>query len=57
MLRLSNPLGAAVSSILVFGTQLLALTEDGSRLFVWDTVAGGPFETNRTSRASLLTAL
>ncbi|CAL1705181.1 unnamed protein product [Somion occarium] len=35
--RLKNPLGSHLSFILVFGSQLLALTEDGNRMFVWDT--------------------
>ncbi|KAI0054018.1 Utp21-domain-containing protein [Auriscalpium vulgare] len=35
--RLTNPLGSPLSSILIFGTQLLALTEDGGRLLIWDT--------------------
>lgn len=39
--RLSNPFGSTLSSILVFGTQLLALTEDGKRMIVWDTTKGG----------------
>ncbi|ETW85975.1 hypothetical protein HETIRDRAFT_60335 [Heterobasidion irregulare TC 32-1] len=37
ILRLNNPLGAHIASILVFGSQLLALTEDGGRLLMWDT--------------------
>ncbi|EKM55193.1 uncharacterized protein PHACADRAFT_120318 [Phanerochaete carnosa HHB-10118-sp] len=35
--RVSNPLGSALSFILIFGTQLLALTEDGKRMLTWDT--------------------
>ncbi|KAG6908774.1 hypothetical protein DXG01_003386 [Tephrocybe rancida] len=38
--RVENPLGAAFSFITIFGSQLLALTEDGSRLLLWDTVSG-----------------
>lgn len=41
VMRISNPLGSNVSFILVFGNQLLALTEDGGRMFVWDTTDGG----------------
>ncbi|KAI0031820.1 Utp21-domain-containing protein [Vararia minispora EC-137] len=39
VLRLANPLGTNLASTLVFGTQLLTLTDDGSRLLVWDTAA------------------
>ncbi|GJE90786.1 WD40 and Utp21 domain-containing protein [Phanerochaete sordida] len=35
--RLSNPLGSPISFILIFGTQMLALTEDGKRMLAWDT--------------------
>ncbi|KAI0934749.1 hypothetical protein AcV5_006491 [Taiwanofungus camphoratus] len=38
--RLTNPLETSLASILVFGDQLLALTEDGSRMLVWDTKDG-----------------
>ncbi|KAF7796706.1 hypothetical protein EIP86_007889 [Pleurotus ostreatoroseus] len=38
--RISNPLGSPLSFILVFGNQILALTEDGGRMLVWDTVEG-----------------
>ncbi|PAV23976.1 Utp21-domain-containing [Pyrrhoderma noxium] len=34
--RLTNPLGTKLSFILVFGEQLLALTENGSRMLIWD---------------------
>ncbi|KZT09652.1 Utp21-domain-containing protein [Laetiporus sulphureus 93-53] len=34
--RLVNPLGTTISFILVFGSQLLALTDDGSRMLAWD---------------------
>ncbi|PCH37842.1 Utp21-domain-containing protein [Wolfiporia cocos MD-104 SS10] len=34
--RLDNPLGTPIASILVFGSQLLALTEDRTRMLVWD---------------------
>lgn len=35
--RLSNPFGSTLSFMLIFGNQLLALTEDGKRMLVWDT--------------------
>ncbi|KAJ4487730.1 Utp21 specific WD40 associated putative domain-containing protein [Lentinula aciculospora] len=34
--RLVNPFGATLSFIIIFGTQLLSLTEDGGRMFCWD---------------------
>ncbi|KAH7889440.1 Utp21 specific WD40 associated putative domain-containing protein [Phlebopus sp. FC_14] len=34
--RVTNPLATAVTSIILFGSQLLALTEDGQRMLVWD---------------------
>ncbi|KIJ06278.1 hypothetical protein PAXINDRAFT_103430, partial [Paxillus involutus ATCC 200175] len=34
--RATNPLGTFLSSIVMFGSQLLALTEDGGRMLVWD---------------------
>ncbi|KAI0333500.1 Utp21-domain-containing protein [Cubamyces sp. BRFM 1775] len=38
--RFTNPLETNLTHILIFGTQLLALTEDGSRMLVWDTSSG-----------------
>ncbi|RPD66386.1 Utp21-domain-containing protein [Lentinus tigrinus ALCF2SS1-7] len=38
--RLVNPLENSLTHILVFGPQLLALTEDGSRMLVWDIANG-----------------
>ncbi|KAF7967205.1 hypothetical protein HWV62_35121 [Athelia sp. TMB] len=35
--RLKNPFGSTLSSILIFGSQLIGLTEDGGRMLVWDT--------------------
>ncbi|KAH8106793.1 Utp21-domain-containing protein [Cristinia sonorae] len=35
--RVQSPLSSPLSYILLFGTQLLALSEDGQRMFVWDT--------------------
>jgi hypothetical protein len=39
--RVSNPFGSTLTSIIVFGSQLLALTEDGERMLIWDTAGGG----------------
>ena len=39
--RFVNPLETSLTHILVFGPQILALTEDGSRMLVWDTETGG----------------
>ena len=39
--RKANPLETNLANILPFGSQILALTEDGSRLLVWDTESGG----------------
>ena len=34
--RLSNPFGTSLSYITVFGSQVLALSEDGSKMFIWE---------------------
>jgi len=34
--RLTNPLGTSTTSPLIFGSHLLALTEDGRNLLTWD---------------------
>jgi U3 small nucleolar RNA-associated protein 21 len=39
--RVSNPLETAFSSILVLGSQLVALTEDGGRMLIWETSEAG----------------
>ncbi|KAF9819788.1 hypothetical protein IEO21_01879 [Rhodonia placenta] len=39
--RLANPLGTPIASMLVFGSQLLSLTQDGTRMFIWDLEDGG----------------
>lgn len=39
--RLTNPLGTSITSPLVLGTLLLALTEDGRNLLTWDTSEEG----------------
>ncbi|KAJ3492092.1 hypothetical protein NLI96_g199 [Meripilus lineatus] len=38
--RVENPLGTSITSIIIFGSQLLALTEDGRRMFAWNTSDG-----------------
>ncbi|PFH51760.1 hypothetical protein AMATHDRAFT_141834 [Amanita thiersii Skay4041] len=40
VLRITNPLELPLSFMAIFGTQLLALTDDGSRMFVWSTTTG-----------------
>lgn len=35
-----NPFDQPVTSLLIFGSQLLALSEDGGRLLIWDTNDG-----------------
>ncbi|KAI5121673.1 hypothetical protein M0805_002749 [Coniferiporia weirii] len=37
--RMTNPLGSKLSFILIFGDNLLSLTDDGSRMLVWDCLA------------------
>ena len=41
MNRLINPLNARLGNILIFGERLLALTEDGRRLFIRETSSDG----------------
>ncbi|KAF5369178.1 hypothetical protein D9615_009977 [Tricholomella constricta] len=40
VLKVTNPLGTSLSFITIFGSQLLALTEDGGRMLLWDTKEG-----------------
>ncbi|KAF8350478.1 Utp21 specific WD40 associated putative domain-containing protein [Amanita rubescens] len=40
VLRITNPLKKILSSMIIFGAQILALTDDGSRLFAWNTTTG-----------------
>lgn len=40
VLATPNPFEVPVTSLLVFGSQLLALSEDGGRLLIWDTNDG-----------------
>jgi hypothetical protein len=43
VLRLSNPLGTNLSFIAIFGPQLLALNEQGDKMFIWNTSDGGKY--------------
>ena len=67
VLKASNPFEEPMTSMLVFGSQLLALSEDGGRLLIWDTHDGSedalapsmrgsltPFDIQRSSRQSNL---
>ncbi|KAF8969650.1 Utp21-domain-containing protein [Flammula alnicola] len=40
VLRVSNPLGTNLSFITIFGSQLLALNENGDRMLLWNTSDG-----------------
>ncbi|KAF8635533.1 hypothetical protein AX17_003916 [Amanita inopinata Kibby_2008] len=40
VLRVTNPLQKTLSFMITFGPQLLALTEDGSRMFAWNMTTG-----------------
>ncbi|KAF8809021.1 Utp21-domain-containing protein [Phlegmacium glaucopus] len=40
VLRLSNPLGTSLSFVTIFGSQLLALNEQGDKMFIWNTLDG-----------------
>ncbi|KAJ7632781.1 Utp21 specific WD40 associated putative domain-containing protein [Roridomyces roridus] len=40
VLRGTNPLGTSLSYITIFGEHILALTEDGRRMLLWDTTTG-----------------
>ncbi|KIJ69248.1 hypothetical protein HYDPIDRAFT_81033 [Hydnomerulius pinastri MD-312] len=42
VLRVTSPLGTGLASIVLFGSQLLALTEDGGRMLVWDVSTNDP---------------
>src|ERR1700689_4210711 len=39
--RVSNPFESTLASIIIFGSQLLALTEGGEHMLIWDTSGGG----------------
>ncbi|KAG9318708.1 hypothetical protein JVU11DRAFT_804 [Chiua virens] len=42
VVRVTNPLGTSLNSILIFGNLLLALTEDGGWMLVWDVSRDEP---------------
>ncbi|KAI6045674.1 Utp21 specific WD40 associated putative domain-containing protein [Pisolithus marmoratus] len=42
VLRVTNPLGTTLSSLILFGSHLLTLTEDGTRMLIWDVSSDGP---------------
>lgn len=39
--RVSNPLQTPLAFVILFGTQLLALTEDGARMLIWEVSTNG----------------
>lgn len=41
VVRAANPLGTSLASMVVFGSLLLVLTEDGGRMLVWDVSCDG----------------
>ena len=41
VLRLTNPLGTNLSFVTIFGPQLLALNEQGDKMFIWNISDGG----------------
>jgi hypothetical protein len=43
VLRLSNPLETNLSFITIFGPQLLALSEQGDKMLIWNTSDGGNY--------------
>ncbi|KIK30971.1 hypothetical protein PISMIDRAFT_127201 [Pisolithus microcarpus 441] len=45
VLRVTNPLGSALSSLILFGSHLLALTGDGTRMLIWDVSGPSLFAT------------
>jgi hypothetical protein len=42
--RLVNPLESRLGSIIIFGPLLIALTEDGARMFTWDIASKSMFK-------------
>ncbi|KAI6132073.1 Utp21 specific WD40 associated putative domain-containing protein [Pisolithus croceorrhizus] len=42
VLRVTNPLGSALSSLILFGSHLLVLTKDGTRMLIWDVSGPSP---------------
>lgn len=47
---MSNPLGSSLSLLVIFGPQLLALTEDGRHLFAWVTQSCGEHSISRPQK-------
>ncbi|KAI6109594.1 Utp21 specific WD40 associated putative domain-containing protein [Pisolithus sp. B1] len=45
VLRVTNPLGSALSSLILFGSHLLVLTEDGTHMLIWDGLSPSLFAT------------
>lgn len=43
VLRVSNPLETNLSFITIFGSQLLALNEQGDKMLIWNTSDGGNY--------------
>lgn len=54
VLRITNPLGTSLSTVDVFGNDLLSLTEDGTQLLIWNLSDGGGTLFNLFSRYSRL---
>jgi hypothetical protein len=52
--RLTDPLGTPITSPLVFGSQLLSLTEDGRNLLIWDASEEGEYMISYRDRAKCL---
>ena len=52
--RLANPLGTSITSPLVFGSHLLALTEDGRNLLTWDISEEGEGMSNVSVESVLM---
>lgn len=51
--RLTNPLDTLITSPLIFGSHLLALTEDGRNLLTWDISEQGEYPSGTMSKAAL----
>jgi U3 small nucleolar RNA-associated protein 21 len=47
VLRIVNPLDTNLSFITIFGTQLLALNENGDHMFLWNTADGGESDASK----------
>lgn len=46
--RLTNPFEAILGPTLVFGPMLIALSEDGRRMLVWDITSGSKYPSSCT---------